>query len=112
MKNRFLITGLMVVSAIFVVSLIAQTAAAQTRPAAAAPAAKQWTPPKTTWGDPDLQGIYTSDDYIGVQLERQANFGTRLYLTDDEIKARQGQVETAAQNALQEFANPNGNVGT
>jgi len=119
MKNRFLSTGLMVVSAIMVLSLIAQTAAAQTpKPAAPAPAAKTapaskaWTAPKTAWGDPDLQGIYTSDDYINVGLQRQANFGTRLYLTDDEIKARQGQVETAAQNALQEFSNPNGNVGT
>jgi hypothetical protein len=83
------------------------------KPAAkAASTAKSWTPPKTSWGDPDLQGIYTSDDYINVQMQRQTNFGTRLYLTDDEVKAAENRIQTTAQGDAQEFANPNANVGT
>jgi hypothetical protein len=36
--------------------------------AQAAASSKPWSQPKTTWGDPDLQGTWTSDDYIGVPL--------------------------------------------
>jgi hypothetical protein len=50
-----------------------------------ASAAEAWTPPKTPWGDPDLQGIYTSDDYIDTPLERPARFGDRLYFTEEEL---------------------------
>jgi hypothetical protein len=44
--------------------------------------------PKTAWGDPDLQGIYTSDDLHDVPLERPKEFGTRRFLTEQEIAAR------------------------
>jgi len=49
--------------------------------------------PKTPWGDPDLQGTWTSDDTWGVPLERPAKFGTRRYLTEDEIKEREKNVQ-------------------
>jgi hypothetical protein len=113
MKNRFLLSAMMVVIAIAALSLLAVPITAQnSKPATNAAATKAWTPPKTPWGDPDLQGTYTSDDYINVGLSRQAQFGTRLYLNDEEVAARETQVQTAAQNALQEFANPNQNIGT
>jgi len=35
--------------------------------------------PKTPWGDPDLQGTWTSDDCIGTPMNRPANLGDRLY---------------------------------
>jgi hypothetical protein len=115
MKHRFLWSSVTVVTAIAAIAFLTAPMVAQT-PKPAAPAAnstaKPWTPPRTAWGDPDLQGVYTSDDYINVGLQRAANMGTRLYLTDEEIAARDKQVQTAANNALQEFANPNGNVGT
>jgi hypothetical protein len=44
--------------------------------------------PRTAWGDPDLSGTYTSDNSIGVPLERPAQFGTRAELTDEEYAAR------------------------
>src|SRR6202050_5670134 len=44
--------------------------------------------PKTPWGDPDIQGTWTSDDTWGVPFERPKNFGTRATLTEDELKAR------------------------
>ena len=44
--------------------------------------------PKTAWGDPDLQGVYTTDDLNGVPLARPAQYGTRRYLTEQEFAER------------------------
>ena len=56
---------------------------------AQAPAkAKNWIAPKTAWGHPDLQGVWTSDDLHDVPMERPAQFGTRRFLTEDEYKKR------------------------
>jgi len=44
--------------------------------------------PRTPWGDPDLQGTYTSDNSIGVPFERPAQFGERAQLTDEEYAAK------------------------
>ena len=41
---------------------------------------------KTPWGDFDLQGTWTSDDTLGVPMERPVTYGDRLYLTEDELK--------------------------
>ena len=50
-----------------------------------------YTPPKTPWGDPDLQGIWPGTDMVGVPFERPEQFGSRLYLTDAELKEREQQ---------------------
>src|SRR5678815_5456290 len=107
MKHRFLMLAAL--------SLTALPVGAQQAPKPASTtsaAAKSWTPPKTSWGDPDLQGIYTSDDYINVGLQRQPAMGTRLYLNGEEVAAANTRIETTARTDAQEFANPNGNVGT
>jgi hypothetical protein len=117
MKDRSLTLALMTIAAVSVIAIPvaaqapARAPAAQAPKPAAAPAAKAWTPSKTSWGDPDLQGIYTSDDYIGLGLNRQAQFGTRQYLTDEEIAAREKNIQTAAERDAVEFATPGGNVG-
>jgi hypothetical protein len=102
-----------------IVTLLALPAAGQAparkagaRPTQGAGAAKGWTPPKTPWGDPDLQGIYTSDDYIGVGLQRNPQFGDRLFLTDQEMAQRETQIETQQQNDLAETVAPNARAGT
>jgi hypothetical protein len=46
-----------------------------------------WTG-RTLWGDPDLQGEWTSEGEYGVPFERPAQFGTRQFLTDDEYAKR------------------------
>ncbi|HUA17700.1 MAG TPA: hypothetical protein VMB25_03080 [Bryobacteraceae bacterium] len=53
-----------------------------------------WTPPKTAWGDPDLQGVYTTDDLQGVPLQRPKEFGTRRFLTEEEYAARSKEVKS------------------
>ncbi len=41
--------------------------------------------PRTPWGDPDLQGDWTSQGELGVPFERPAEFGTRQELSDEEF---------------------------
>jgi hypothetical protein len=53
--------------------------------AAAAPGAR-YTPPRTPWGDPDLQGDYTNKYEQGTPFERPAEFDGR---TLDEIKGEE-----------------------
>ena len=50
-----------------------------------------YSPPRTPWGDPDLQGIWPGTDSVGVPFERPERFGTRLFLTDAELKEREQQ---------------------
>jgi len=52
-----------------------------------------YTPPKTSWGDPDLQGIWPSTRMVGVPFERPKQFGNRLYLTDEEFRQRQKEAD-------------------
>ena len=57
-------------------------AQSQTKSTSSSPA-KKWTPPKTSSGDPDLQGTWTST--TTTPFERPAQFGNRLFLTDEEF---------------------------
>ena len=43
---------------------------------------------RTLWGDPDLQGEWTSEGEYGVPLERPPQFGIRQFLTDEEYAKR------------------------
>jgi len=62
--------------------------------AAGAYAQQKYAPPKTAWGDPDLQGIWPSTDMVGVPFERPENFGERNEVTAEEYVARQKQQQT------------------
>ena len=73
--------------------------------------------PKTPWGEPDLIGVWSSDDTAGIPMSRPQNcngpatgagagvgpgagrggcFGDRLFLTDEEFAARQRQITQRA----------------
>jgi hypothetical protein len=66
--------------------------AGQEPPAAAAgngaTAASEWKVPRTTWGHPDLQGVWTTDAEVSVPLERPKEFGERAFLTAAELADR------------------------
>jgi hypothetical protein len=76
-------------------SLTAAGVEAQTRRAGSQQAAINWTPspfkvpaatytpPKTPWGDPDLQGVW--DNHTMVPMERPARLGTKKTYTDEEL---------------------------
>ncbi len=51
-------------------------------------------PPRTPWGEPDLQGTYTSEAELSVPFERPAPFGERRLLTDAEFTQRRAQIGT------------------
>ncbi|HYJ93829.1 MAG TPA: hypothetical protein VEV86_04370, partial [Vicinamibacterales bacterium] len=57
-----------------------------------------YTVPKTPWGDPDLQGVWSSDDAT-MPMSRPQNFGDRLYQNDEEFAARQKQIQSGISNA-------------
>ena len=38
----------------------------------------KYVPPKTAWGEPDLQGVWSTDDTSGIPMARPAQFGDRL----------------------------------
>jgi hypothetical protein len=46
---------------------------------------REFSPPRTPWGDPDLQGMWPTGSLIGVPFERAPELGTRDTLSDDEI---------------------------
>ena len=52
-------------------------------------AAKPWTPPRTPWGDPDLQGIY--NNATGTPLQRFSQFDKPV-LSDEEAQTLQEQL--------------------
>lgn len=62
---------------------------------AASAQVKPWTPPKTAWGDPDLQGMWPGN--MGVPLQRPEKFGDRTTLTDAEFAQKEAQAKKQAQ---------------
>jgi hypothetical protein len=55
---------------------------------------------RTLWGDPDLQGEWTSEGEYGVPFERPAQFGTRQFLTDAEYAKRMDDVRVRDERDL------------
>ena len=79
---------------IALLALPSQPVASQpSKPAASKTAAKRWTPPKTSWGDPDLQGVWPGTDMVGVPMERPKEFGTRAVLNDEEFARKQAHAD-------------------
>jgi hypothetical protein len=67
------------------------------------PATKIFTPPRTPWGDPDLQGVWPGTAMVGVPMQRQQQFGTRNELTEEEFQARVKQAKQTEEDALADF---------
>jgi len=57
--------------------------------------AVEYKSPRTPWGDPDLQGVWSSDDLENVPMSRPAQFKD-LYLDDAQFAQRQAQVDRGA----------------
>lgn len=83
-----------------------QAPAAKTKQAKAA---KAYTPPKTPWGDPDLEGIWPGN--MGVPMQRNAKLGDRATLTDEEFAAKEAQAQKQAQADSESVAASDSKVG-
>jgi len=83
------IKRILALSGLSIAVSLAQTpapAAAKTKPGAAKAA---YVPPKTSWGEPDLQGLWPLTHLISVPLVRPARLGDKAFLTDEEVAAGQ-----------------------
>ena len=89
MTHRYFVSSLVVLTVLAVSASNASGQAAVSKakaPAAAAGAANL----KTSWGDPDLQGVWTN--HHGVPLERPSNLAEKSELSPEDVQA----LETAA----------------
>ena len=82
MSRRPLASACALAVAIAVTVLVASRAGSQTTPAASktpatARTTKEWTPLRTPWGDPDLQGTFTNSNEYATPLERPDRFAGR-----------------------------------
>src|SRR5438045_8232242 len=87
---------------VFTAILIAALPLVAQTPKPAAKAARGYTPPKTPWGDPDLQGQWPAT--ANIPMQRPANFGLRNTLADEELTQRERQAERQNESDTQEFA--------
>jgi hypothetical protein len=87
MSHRFL-AAISALPAVVVLLLLAQTSAAAQQPEKAS---SSFTVPRTAWGDPDLQGVYTFATLTPFQ--RPANQASKDVLTEQEQKALEEQLK-------------------
>jgi len=82
--RRLLVTCIGALAAVVVAGMFGAPASGQSANGAAP---STWTPPRTPWGDPDLQGTYTNKYEQGTPMERPAEFaGRRVHdITGDEL---------------------------
>jgi hypothetical protein len=74
-------------------------------------ARKNWTPPKTPWGEPDLQGIWPLNHLIATPFQRPEKYGERRFMTDEEFAAARKSAE-ARNKRFESGAIPQADSGT
>ena len=89
MRHRWLVSidlAVMTLAAVWLgfVPLAAQVPSSPSKTTASA---KAWTPPKTAWGEPDLQGIWSNATI--TPLERPKDLAGQEFLTEAEAQARE-----------------------
>ncbi|HUK34066.1 MAG TPA: hypothetical protein VLV86_09165 [Vicinamibacterales bacterium] len=72
--------------------------------------AADYKAPKTTWGEPDLQGVWSSAAELGVPFERNPSYGDRQWLTDDEFNQRLKQTAAQIDSDNAEFTVDNADI--
>ena len=105
MRDRWLVLA----TSSFVVAVVGATAVSVSGQGVGAPETSQtstWDPPRTPWGDPDLQGIWRNEN-TRTQRQRPARFGDRKFFTDEEMAELEQQALERYERALAE-ADPAG----
>jgi hypothetical protein len=65
----------------------------------------RWVAPKTSWGDPDLQEIWSTEDLRDIPYERPDSAQGRARLTDDEFAQREAATNRSVSRGQTGFAN-------
>ena len=60
--------------------------------------AAEWEQPMTSWGEPDIQGMWPINHLIGVGLQRDPKFGEREMMTEEEFAEEQASVTSRDTN--------------
>jgi hypothetical protein len=98
-----------VMSALVLVIVVAAVWSAPTPLAGQAPA-KAPSSLRTGWGDPDISGLFTTDDELGVPFERPPQFGDRQFVTAEEFAQRQTQAERQEEADREQVVAPRQNA--
>ena len=89
MRRQVLAFVSAVIAVIAILSLVPVSGEQGVATRSSAATARNYVPPRTAWGDPDLQGLWPGTALVGVPLQRATEFGARNILTDAEFAARQ-----------------------
>src|SRR3974377_619873 len=95
---RRLFVGMVAMLSLAVVSLVAQNAGPASK-------SKPYTPPKTPWGDPDLQGQWPA--YANIPMQRPLSAAEKATLSPEELAKREEQFRRQADADNEEFAGGN-----
>lgn len=67
-------------------------------------AAQRWTPPRMPWGDPDLEGVWTSDNNFSIPLERPTAVADKEFLDgreyEDALASRKRLIDAVADGGV------------
>jgi hypothetical protein len=99
MRARFT----MMFAVLFGLIALPPPASAQSAAPSRSAAAGSSSVPRTPWGDPDLQGDWTSQGELGVPFERPKEFGTRQELSDGEFAKAAERLRTERDRDNAEF---------
>jgi hypothetical protein len=96
MKSRLFVVAAGVLAASF-------TLTAQIRPAGPKMPKASYTPPKTPWGDPDLQGNWPAQ--FNIPMQRAGNLKDKEVLSDEEFAQAETQAQQQSANVQKQYAN-------
>jgi hypothetical protein len=96
MKSHLFVVAAGVLAASFALT-------AQTRPAAPKSAKASYTPPKTPWGDPDLQGNWPAQ--FNIPMQRAGNLKDKEVLSDEEFAQAETQAQQQSASVQKQYAN-------
>ena len=85
-------------------TLAAPSGVVAQRPPDPAATGTTWTHPRTPWGDPDLEGVWTSDNNFSIPLERPAEVADKEFLDgrdlDDALARRAKTIAAVADGGV------------